>query len=119
MQEHFVGRNIDLQSAIDSADMVVVADLLDPGQADPGPPGQAYHYDAKIKVLRDLSGNASGEYTITFSVQRTPEYIAEKTPVEGETYIFLLQRKPGNSLHAIKILPATNENIQRLEGSKR
>lgn len=119
MQEHFVGRNIDLPSAMDSADMIVVAELIDSGQADPGPPGQAYHYGAKIKVLKDLSGNVSGEYPIAFSVQRFPENIAEKTPAEGESHIFFLQRQPDNSLHAIKILPATNENIRRLEGFKK
>jgi hypothetical protein len=119
MQEHFVGRNIDLQSATDGADMIVVAELIDSGKADPGPPGQAYHYDVKIKVLRDLSGNVTGEHTITFSVQRVSEGIAEKTPVERETLIFFLQRRPDNSLNTIKILPATNENIQRLEGPKR
>ena len=117
MEEHFVGREIDPQSAAASADAIVVAEMLSPGQIDLGPPGQAYHFDAKIKILRDLTGNLSGEHTLTFTAQRFPEDIAEKVPDKGEVCIFFLQRMPDNSLHAIKMLLATDESVKRFERS--
>jgi hypothetical protein len=119
MEEHFVGRHIDLASAIDSAETVVLAQLTSAGQADPGPPGQAFHYGAKATILRDFHGNLAGQQTMSFSVQRFPDEIAEATPVEGEAYLLFLQRQPDGVLHVIKILPATSENIQRLEESLR
>jgi hypothetical protein len=117
MEEHYVGRFTEAHTAVDIANAIIAAVLVNPGLVEPGPPGQAQHHNATIRVLHDPTNELLGEQTIDYAVQRFPESIAEQGPQQGEQNIFFLERKPDNSLEAIKILPATNENLERFVGT--
>lgn len=119
MNQQFVADKVEMSSAVESSVAIVVAEMIDPGTLDLGPPGQALHANAKIKVVSCLAGTISGEQTVTFFSQRSPEATAEGVPVKGEKYVFFLQQLSPRSLHAVKVLPATPQNIEQVRQLKR
>ena len=111
MEEHYTGRSVDISEAVGMAQNIVVAVVKDVGAASPGAPGQAYYDNAKIGVVESLRGTLEGEVTISYTLQTLPEEISEAAPSVGGEYLFFIQTRPDESLRAIKILQATEDNL--------
>lgn len=119
MHEHLTGRNTGTRSATLAADQIVVATLIDQGQADAGAPGQAYFGQAQARTVRWLRGPAPpdpapGAIAFNYTVQRLPDSVAEQAPVVGRDYIFFL-RLGAPELAAFKILGAEANEILAVE----
>jgi hypothetical protein len=107
-----VGSALDSRSAAQTADAIVVAEIVEPGQLDPGPPGHALHSSGRIRIVKNLRGKLAGVKTIEFLSQRFPETAAERIPVAGERHILFLRKLPSGSFQAIKMLPSTKQNME-------
>jgi len=113
MEEYFTGRFISVKAALANSRLVLIAQLTDPGVADAGAPGQAYFDRAAIRVVRLLKGETKDkELTIAYTCQRLPESSAEREPETRGTFIFFLELRSDKTLKAIKILRATDDNVE-------
>src|SRR5207249_1871636 len=66
----------------------LVANLVEVGAPEPGPPGAA-DYASKWKVEKVLRGAYPGSVHLSFRVQSIPEGSRERPPVVGKTYILI------------------------------
>ena len=115
MEEYFTGRFITVEAALSDSHLVAVGQLTDSGVADPGAPGMTYYDKASIRIVKLLKGETKEkELPIAYTVQKLPESKAEKEPEIGGTFIFFLELRNDKTLKAIKILRATNENVDRV-----
>ena len=110
--QSYVGSAIDSQEAAQGSDVIAVAQIIEPGRLDPGPPGHALHSNGKIRVVRSLRGKLAGIQTIEFLSRGLPVTSVERVPVAGEEFIFFLRQLPSGSLQAIKMLPPTKQNVK-------
>jgi len=115
MEEQLVGRSLGLAEAVDRADAIVLAELDDPGQVSPEAPGQIYHQNAKLKVIRTIAGLVDSEIAANFAEQKFPQSSAETVPAIGDPVVCFLERERGSEWGIIKILRATDETLQRIE----
>ena len=116
MEEQFVGKRLDVQAAKDRAEHVVVGELLDPGLLETGPPGELYHYGARIRVIRSLSGALSGEQVVVFKSTHYPGEAEEKLAASGQPFVFFIEREANGGLFLTKMVPATSPTVRHLLG---
>ena len=114
MKKQYIGHTVDAQTAREKADAIVVAEVIDSGTLEVGPPGQALHCNAKIKIVTRVKGNVKGSQTITFFSRNAPVAVAEQTPEPGQRFLVFLQEPSRGVFHAIKMLPATEQNLKNI-----
>jgi hypothetical protein len=115
MKPEYLGKSLDTKEALKRASVVVIAELLDLGTADPGAPGQAYYGGVKIRVLKKLKGEIPEDQPIiSFLVQRMPKEFAEDTPKIGDRCIFFMKHHPDKTYRVHKIIEATSENERQV-----
>lgn len=115
MEEYFTGRFLAVKVALANSQLIVIAQLAKPGIADAGAPGQAYIDRVSIRVVKLLKGETKEkELGIAYTCQKLPESEAEKEPETGGTFIFFLELRKDKTLKAIKILRATDENVEQV-----
>ncbi len=115
MEEYFTGRFTAVKDALANSHLVLIAKLTTPGVADPGAPGQAYFDKASIRVVKLLKGETKEkELAIAYTCQKLPESRAEQEPETGGSFIFFLESRNDKSLKAIKILRATDDNLEQV-----
>jgi hypothetical protein len=115
MEEYFTGRFIAVKVALATSHLVLISQVTNPGVADAGAPGQAYFDKASIRVVKLLKGETKEkELAIAYTCQKLPESSAEKEPETGGTFIFFLELRKDRTLKAIKILRATDDNVEQV-----
>jgi hypothetical protein len=110
-------RQIRTSDAIERTTHVVVGTLIETGTISPGPPG-AHHVDeAKFRIERVLTprGTAppiSGTVSLSYTRQVLPEAHADPELQRGTKYVLFGTSKPGRRLHALKIVPHSDEAVR-------
>jgi hypothetical protein len=115
MEEYFTGRFLSLEAALANSHLVLIGQMTDAGVADPGAPGQAYFDKASIRVVKLLKGETKEKkLALAYTCQKMPAERAEKVPETGGSFIFFLELRNDKTLKAIKILRATDGNVEQV-----
>jgi hypothetical protein len=105
------GRNLTVEEAARDAEAVVVADLIELGQAEPAAVGKSYFGGARIRVVETLRGTAARKTAITFLCQTFPEDQRERPPAKGERLLFFLRKTSDGLYRAVKIAPPDHRTL--------
>jgi hypothetical protein len=108
---------IRTRDAIEQTAIVVAGTLTDAGTPSPGPPGAHRIDNAKFRVEQVLTPTSkedvrSDTMTMSYLRQVIPASVAEAPPQAGQRYVLFCTLKPGRRLHALKILPHSNEAVR-------
>lgn len=117
MEEQYTGRFINIEKAIESAHEIVIAEVIDPGVASPGAPGQVYFDNAKVQIVTYIASKLRNkrlpkELCISYTCQKLPEGISEHLLNKGELLVFFMEIRTDKTVKAIKILRATKDNLK-------
>ena len=110
-ERHFTGRSIKNEKAVKLSDSIVVARIVSLGERDLGAPGQSYYGDVKVAVIQIIKGAAPKEMSLSLTVQVLSSKFAEEKPEVNQRYIIFLQKSAPSVKIGIKLLQATEENI--------
>ena len=115
-QKKLIGNEIDIQVAMDDADLAVVAKFIDLGQQHPAAPGQSYFENAKVSVSEILKGTVGQEdLLVSFSAQLFPKDQAVTVPKSGEAWILFLTHDAEDRYQAFKMMPSTDDMIKSIK----
>ena len=115
-QKKLIGNEIDIQVAVDDANLVVVAKFIDLGQQHPAAPGQCYFENTKVRVFEILKGTAGHEHLfVSFPAQLLPDDQAVTVPEIGESWILFLTHNSEDKYQAFKMLPFTDDVIKSIK----
>jgi hypothetical protein len=118
-EDRLPGVQTRLQDAVWDARLIAIVRDVEIGGTQPDFMAKAY-YDAKARVTRRLKGDGPDVLSPVSIMTRTfPEDVAETPPNNHEPYLFFI--RGGDAGHprrdAIKIIPATDENIRATEAA--
>ena len=115
-QKKLIGNEIDIQVAMDDADLAVVAKFIDLGQQHPAAPGQSFFENTKVSVSEILKGTVGQEdLLVSFSAQLFPKDQTLTVPKTGEAWILFLTHDAEDRYQAFKIMPSTDDNIKSIK----
>ena len=107
------GRDVPFEQAARGCRGAIVAQLLNLGSPDAGPPGAWVYSSSKWKVTKVFRGKYKDETSFSLTVQMLPKYVAEEAPKPGSTYILITY--PQNATQVRKMLAASAGNLKQVE----
>lgn len=117
MDARYPGGTIRTRDAIERTTHVFLGTLVEPGSLSLGPPGAQRIDDAKFLVEQTLTPAAgaaapNGTYRLSYYRQVLPESTTEAQPQRGGRYVLFCTLKAGRQLHAIKVVPHSEEAVR-------
>ena len=117
MEANHPGTGIRTRDAIEQTGLVVAGTLVAVGTPSPGPPGAHRIDNARFRVEEILTPMASeplqsNTLTLSYIRQVLPESAAEAAPQVGRRYVLFCTLKPGQKLHALKMLPHSADAVR-------
>jgi len=129
VEERLPGSPVSLQNAVESSQLIVIVPGVDMGMPSAAGfesgHGQRY-YHVRLKVVKSLQGVAPSEIFpvymalnwIPMAKEKEPgkdtQYllVLEKVPDKDTEYLFFLDAESNEAPRTVKVLRATDENIQ-------
>jgi hypothetical protein len=112
------GSRVSLREAVQSSQTIVIVSDVEMGQPERRvSSGKRSYGHVKLKVVKSLKGKAAD---VVFPVRTTliiyPPAAVETVPINGKEYIFFLKGLAPEVSQAVKVLPATQENLRAILG---